>query len=106
MLEDTNRNAQEINSNLKKKLKVDEQKRLEMEYEKNVKWLEPLEHLEDSGSEYRLNLDRRQPNTCTWIFNHTEYKTWYGFDSSKILWVSGNAGMKTCLSILMQPVSN
>lgn len=88
---------QEINNSLRKQSKLDDQKRLEAEYEKNVKWLDPLEHLEDSGSEYRLNLDRRQPNTSTWIFNHVEYKSWYQFDPSKILWISGNAGMRIIL---------
>lgn len=84
---------QEINNSLKKQSKVDEQKRFDAEYEKNVKWLDPLEHLDDPGSEYRLNLDRRQPNTGIWIFDHVEYKGWYQFDASKMLWVSGNAGM-------------
>lgn len=89
---------QEIRSSLKKQSKADEQKILKAEYEKNIKWLEPLEHLEDLGSEYQLNLDRRQPNTCTWVFHHTEYKNWYQSDSSKMLWISGNAGTNTSVS--------
>lgn len=87
----------EIHTGQKKQAKLEEQKRLEAEHGEIVKWLEPLDNLGGSGSEYRLNLDRRQPNTCTWIFNCTGYNDFYQSDSSGMLWISGNAGVKTLM---------
>ena len=86
MIEVTQRQNQDFR---KEQKSMEDQKKLEMDIEKNIKWLDALE---DPCKAHRLNKELRQPNTCRWIFSYEEYKNWYLSEDSSMLWVVGNQG--------------
>jgi hypothetical protein len=93
-IEETRKLNQESRAEQKIRTEAKDQKKLEAEIGKNLKWLDSLE---DPFEEHRLNRGLRQPNTCTWIFANDEYKDWYESEASRMLWVAGNAGIQICL---------
>ena len=68
-------------------------------FDTNTKALQPAD---DAESVLRTNQSRREPNTCNWIFDIEEYKTWRTSAEGSLLWVSGVGGMGK--SILMSAV--
>lgn len=69
------------------------------EFEENRKTLNPAADQTDLLEE---NLARREENTCRWIFDLDEYRSWHDNASSSILWVNGGPGYGK--SILMSTV--
>ena len=104
---DANNKAQEIfvahiqqleeeRKNMKRKTPYDKAKE---EFEENKKLLNPSA---DQISLYAENLERREENTCKWIFEIEEYAAWFTARESSMLWVSGGPGFGK--SILMSTV--
>ena len=86
MIEVTQRQNQDFR---KEQKSMEDQKKLEMDIRKNIKWLDALE---DPFKAHRLNTELRQKKTCRWIFSYEEYKNWYLSEDSSMLWVVGNQG--------------
>lgn len=69
------------------------------EFEEIKKALNPAD---DQAGLYEERLKRREENTCRWIFDLDEYKSWQAKDDSNLLWVNGGPGYGK--SILMSTV--
>ncbi|KAL9621124.1 MAG: hypothetical protein Q9160_004375 [Pyrenula sp. 1 TL-2023] len=69
------------------------------EFEEIKKALNPAD---DQTGLYEERLKRREDNTCRWIFDLDEYKSWQSKDDSNLLWVNGGPGYGK--SILMATV--
>ncbi|KAF1976169.1 hypothetical protein BU23DRAFT_528521 [Bimuria novae-zelandiae CBS 107.79] len=59
------------------------------EFEKNRDALKPLN---DTGGAFGDAIDRRHPNTCKWIFEHSMYTEWVTSDSNELFCLSGQQG--------------
>ena len=90
------RQQEESMRDMKKKTPYDIAKE---EFERNKRDLNPTV---DQTSLYESNLQRREEDTCMWIFEIDEYKAWYKAPKSSLLWVSGGPGFGK--SILMSTV--
>lgn len=65
--------------------------------------LKKLDAISDQQGVYNAKLERRSPpQTCTWIFDHEAFTSWFKSDKSNMLWVSGGGGFGK--SILMAAV--
>ena len=92
------RQLEEEKKNLKKKTPLDKAKEL---FEENVKRLDANDLAESALEKHR---SRREKDTCNWIFELEEYKSWLSSAESNLLWVSGVGGLGK--SILMSTVIN
>ena len=91
--------ARSTEENLKDMRKKTPYEKAKDEFESNKK---DLKSSVDQFPLYEANLQRREQNTCKWIFNIDEYKAWYAAPESSLLWVSGGPGFGK--SILMSTV--
>ena len=53
---------------------------------------ELLNPSDDSKEAFIEHKKRREPNTCTWIFEQKQYGNWCESVESGLLWVSGGGG--------------
>ncbi len=90
------RQLEEDKKSMKKKTPLDKAKEL---FEDNVKRLEANNAAEIAFEKHK---SRREKDTCKWIFELEEYKTWRSSTESRLLWVSGVGGLGK--SILMSTV--
>ena len=90
------RQLEEDKKSMKKKTPLDKAKEL---FEDNAKRLEASNAAEIALEKHK---SRREKDTCRWIFELEEYKTWRSSIESRLLWVSGVAGLGK--SILMSTV--
>ena len=90
------RQLEEEKKSMKKKTPLDKAKEL---FEDNSKRLEPTNAAEAALEKHR---SRREKDTCNWIFELEEYKSWRSSAESSLLWVSGVGGLGK--SILMSTV--
>lgn len=64
-------------------------------------WEDCLKSLAFPEMDGRLrSIDPPLSGTCTWLFDHPEYKQWASNDSSRLLWIRGRSG--TGKSVLMK----
>ena len=91
------RQLEEEKKSMRKKTPLDKAKEL---FEENVKRLEPNNNLAELALEKHKS--RREKDTCNWIFELEEYKSWLSSTESRLLWVSGVGGLGK--SILMSSV--
>ncbi|KAF8441584.1 hypothetical protein L210DRAFT_2081228 [Boletus edulis BED1] len=69
-------------------LKSDEQKKAEeKQLEEILKWLDGL----NCAEKHDVTLSLRQEDTCEWLFNTTQYRTWRSAESGS-LWLRGKPG--------------
>lgn len=90
------RQLEEDKKSMKKKTPLDKAKEL---FEDNVKRLEANNAAEIAFEKHK---SRREKDTCKWIFELEEYRTWRSSTESRLLWVSGVGGLGK--SILMSTV--
>ena len=90
------RQLEEEKKSMKKKTPLDKAKE---QFEINAKRLEPTNLAETALEKHK---SRREKDTCNWIFELEEYKTWRSTTESSLLWVSGVGGLGK--SILMSTV--
>ncbi|KAF6236351.1 hypothetical protein HO173_005442 [Letharia columbiana] len=90
------RQLEEEKKSMKKKTPLDKAKEL---FDDNAKRLEPTAAAETALEKHK---SRREKDTCNWIFELEEYKTWRSSTESSLLWVSGVGGLGK--SILMSTV--
>ena len=91
------RQLEEEKKSMRKKTPLDIAKEL---FDDNVKRLEPNNNTAELALE--KNKSRREKDTCNWIFELEEYKSWLSSTESSLLWVSGVGGLGK--SILMSTV--
>lgn len=62
--------------------------------EDQIKWLERGDIIDRAHPErqYTANIEKRHKATTRWIFDTFEYKDWHDFESSNLLWLSGDGG--------------
>lgn len=87
---------EEEKKTMKKKTPLDKAKE---HYDDNVKRLQHTDLAEIALEKYK---SRREKDTCNWIFELEEYRTWRSSTESSLLWVSGVGGVGK--SILMSTV--
>lgn len=87
---------EEEKKTMKKKTPLDKAKE---HYDDNVKRLQHTDLAEITLEKYK---SRREKDTCNWIFELEEYRTWRSSTESSLLWVSGVGGVGK--SILMSTV--
>ena len=68
------------------------------EFEKNKKALNPLP---DSRSALDLYVKQCEADTCRWIIDLDQYKTWRKSPNSSFLYVKGEAGESP--SVILEP---
>lgn len=90
------RQLEEEKKTMKKKTPLDKAKELYDDYVKR------LQHTDLAEIALEKHKSRRVKDTCNWIFELEEYRTWLSSTESSLLWVSGVGGLGK--SILMSSV--